>query len=217
MKKWFKIILAIILGLFALGCITGGFAIGETGMWITGIIIALIAVKVSGLLPSDKRKAEAKTQAKAEEKERLEKLGFLGTATLTHEAGLPIAENILCKIDYFKDKIVIEGSGTIFNLSTDKIMDISIKTDTEIETFYNSSIGGAVAGAFVLGPLGAMIGGRRKKKEVKKTENFLVITYDKDDEVNFIVFNAKTDPFKANKLVKIFRESGIKSQKTIEL
>lgn len=217
MKKGLKIVLAVLLGFFALGCIVGGFAIGETGMWITGIIIAIITVKVSGLLPSDKKKAEAKAIAKAEEKERLEKLGFLGTATLIHEAGLPIAENVQCKINYFKDKIVIEGSGATFNLPTDKIMDISIKTETEIETFYNSSIGRAVAGAFVLGPIGAMIGGRTRKKEVRKTEEYLIITYDKDDKVNFVVFNTKSDPFKASKLIKIFKQSSIKSHKTIDL
>lgn len=213
MKKVFKTILSVILIILGVLFIISGIAINEPVIWVPGIIIVLTAIKASGRLPSDKRKEEEKLK----EKQKLEEMGYLTSANLTHEAGLPIAENILCKIDYFKDKIVIEGSGTIFNLSTDKIMDISIKTDTEIETFYNSSIGGAVAGAFVLGPLGAMIGGRRKKKEVKKTENFLVITYDKDDEVNFIVFNAKTDPLKANKIVKIFRESGIKSQKTIEL
>lgn len=213
MKKVFKTILSVILIILGVLFIISGIAINEPVIWVPGIIIVLTAIKASGRLPSDKRKEEEKLK----EKQKLEEMGYLTSANLTHEAGLPIAENILCKIDYFKDKIVIEGSGTIFNLSTDKIMDISIKTDTEIETFYNSSIGGAVAGAFVLGPLGAMIGGRRKKKEVKKTENFLVITYDKDDEVNFIVFNAKIDPFKANKLVKIFRESGIKSQKTIDL
>lgn len=213
MKKVFKTILSVILIILGVLFIISGIAINEPVIWVPGIIIVLTAIKASGRLPSDKRKEEEKLK----EKQKLEEMGYLTSANLTHEAGLPIAENILCKIDYFKDKIVIEGSGTIFNLSTDKIMDISIKTDTEIETFYNSSIGGAVAGAFVLGPLGAMIGGRRKKKEVKKTESFLVITYDKDDEVNFIVFNTKTDPFKANKLVKFFRESGIKSQKTIEL
>ena len=203
MKKAVKIIIAVILWLFSLGMIIGGATAKETGMIVTGIIFALIGLKVSGLLPKDK--------------ERLEEIGYLESANLTLESGLSISEKTLCKLIYCKDKIIIEGSGVTYNLPTDKLIDMDIKTNTEIETFYNSSIGGAVGGAVILGPLGAMIGGRKKKKEIRKTEYFLVITYDKDDEVNFIVFNTAMAPFKVNKFIKIFKESGIKYEKTIDL
>lgn len=217
MKRIIKIIIAVILWLFSLGMIIGGTTTKETGVTVTGIIFALIGLKVSGLLPKDKERAKIKEEEKIKEKQRLEEMGYLESANLILESGLSIAEKTLCKLTYCKDKIIIEGSGVTYNLPTDKLIDMDVKSNTEIETFYNSSIGGAVGGAFILGPLGAMIGGRKKKKEIRKTEYFLVITYDKDDKVNFIVFNTDKDPFKANKFVKIFKESGIKHEKTVDL
>lgn len=206
MKKFLRMFISGVLGFFAISFIMAG-------TFIAGIILALIAIKVSGILPKDKRKA----QEKLEGEQLLKDAGHLETILLDHEAGLPIAEGILCTIHYYKDNIKIEGSGATFNLSTDKIIDMSVKTNTEIETFYNSSIGGAVGGAFVFGPLGAMIGGRKKKKEIKRTENFLIITYDKDEQINFLVFNTERAPFKVNKIIKLFKESGIKYEKTIDL
>lgn len=213
MKKFLRMFVSGILGFFAFSFIMAGIFAKISGTLIVGVVIALIAVKVSGKLPSDKRKA----QEKLEGEQLLKDAGHLETVVLTHEAGLPIPNGILCTIHYYKDNIKIEGSRATFNLSVDKIIDISVKTNTEIETFYNSSIGGAVGGALILGPLGAMIGGRKKKKEIKKTENFLVITYDKDDQINFLVFNTERAPFKVNKIIKIFKDSGIKYEKTIEL
>lgn len=43
-----------------------------------------------------------------------------------------------------------------------------IKTDKEIQQQYVSSVGGAVGGAVLFGPLGAITGGRAKKKTVKE-------------------------------------------------
>lgn len=217
MKKAIKIIIAVILWLFALLIIIGGAADREPGIVVFGIIFALIGLKLSGLLPKDKERAKIKEEEKIREKERLEEMGFLESVNLTLESGLSIPEKTLCKLTYYKDRIIIEGSGVTYNLPTNKLIDINIKTNTEIETFYNSSIAGAVGGALVLGPLGAIIGGRKKKKEIRKTEYFLVITYDKDDEVNFIVFNIDNNPLKVNKIVKIFKESGVNHRKTVDL
>lgn len=206
MKRGIKIIIAVILWLFSFGAIAEGITQKETGTIVIGIIFALIGLKVSALLPKDKEK-----------KERLEETGYLESTNLVLESGLSISEKVLCKLTYYKDKLIIEGSGVTYNLPTDRLIDMDIKSNVEIETFYNSSIGGAVGGAAVLGTLGAIIGGRRKKKKIRKTEYFLVITYDKDDEVNFVVFNIDKNPLKARKFVKIFKKSGIRHEKTIDL
>lgn len=217
MKKVIKVTVAVILWLFSLGVITDGVNQKEVGIIVIGIVFALIGLKVSGLLPKDKEKAVRKKQERTKEKERLEGKGYLESTSLILESGLSISEKALCKLTYCKDKLIIEGSGVTYNLPTHKLIDMDIKSSTEIETFYNSSIGGTVGGAMILGPLGAMIGGRKKKKKIRKTEHFLVITYDKDDEVNFIVFNIDKNPLKAHKFVKTFKESGINHEKIIDL
>ncbi|MEH2944892.1 hypothetical protein VSQ32_19130 [Lachnospiraceae bacterium KK002] len=55
-----------------------------------------------------------------------------------------------------------------FELEKSKITDMCIKTDKEIQQQYVSSVGGAVGGAVLFGPLGAITGGRAKKKTVKE-------------------------------------------------
>lgn len=49
-------------------------------------------------------------------------------------------------------------------------------------SLYVSSIGGTVGGAMLFGTLGAMTGGRAKKKTVKnETHHYLIITYQSPD------------------------------------
>lgn len=67
------------------------------------------------------------------------------------------------------DDRYIFTSGTMnFELEKSKITDMCIKTDKEIQQQYVSSVGGAVGGAVLFGPLGAITGGRAKKKTVKE-------------------------------------------------
>ncbi len=54
------------------------------------------------------------------------------------------------------DDRYIFTSGTMnFELEKSKITDMCIKTDKEIQQQYVSSVGGAVGGAVLFGPLGA--------------------------------------------------------------
>ena len=110
------------------------------------------------------------SKAKKMQKQKLKELkdsGVTVVTTLHHVNGLPIAENVACQILSYPDRFEFKSSGMNFNLAKSKITDICIKTETEIQSQYVSSIGGAVGGAVLFGPLGAVIGGRAKKKKTK--------------------------------------------------
>lgn len=105
-----------------------------------------------------------------------------------HVTGLPIAEGISCTLSYLSDKIEIKQGGNTFNLDLVKVADITTTTNTEIQKHYVSSVGGAVGGAVLFGPLGAIIGGRAKEKKTTTVTHYLVITYNSDSEIKYISF-----------------------------
>lgn len=154
---------------------------------------------------------------KNKEKKELKDKDITLSLTLPHLMGLSVPENSFCQIYSYRDKYDFVVNGATFSLSKDKITDISLKNNTEIQKQCVSSIGGAIGGAVLLGPLGAMIGGRTKTKELKTTTNCLIFTYKKENALDFIAFDATNTYFQANKLVKEFQK-GINSQNiTIEL
>ena len=139
-----------------------------------------------------------------------EKKNFEGITIYTafhHVNGLPIPENVLCEVFSYPE----------IKLPKEKITDISIKTDTEIQQQLVSSAGGAIAGAMLFGSLGAIIGGRVKTKKVKTTTNYLIITYKSENELKYIGFDIQNNPSSADKLVKEFQKSNSASGVKIEL
>ena len=108
---------------------------------------------------------------------------------LPHITGLNIPEDTYCVIYVCEDKYEFLANNITFNLSLEKITDVSLKTSTEIQQQYVSSIGGAVGGAMLFGPLGAAIGGRSKVKEIKNFEKFLIFTYLDNNETKYITFS----------------------------
>lgn len=138
------------------------------------------------------------------------------TLKAKHVCGLPIAEDAMCEINYLKDYIKITQSGNVFNLDLNKVTDISTTTDVEIQKHYVSSVGGAVGGAVLFGPLGAMIGGRATQKESKTETHYLVITYKKDDEIKYISFEHKPS-YMLGKFTYKFKSRENKAQSVIEL
>lgn len=153
---------------------------------------------------------------KLEKKAKLKQLKAKEHGVFKHTIGLPLPENTLCDVYYGEDKIIISGGGSTFNLLLSKINDITITTDDEIQKAYVSSAGGAVAGGLLFGPLGALVGGRAKQKKINQITNFLVITYEKDDEPNYISFDT-TNNFKAIKIVSLFQKRPKTNQKVVEL
>lgn len=132
-------------------------------------------------------------EEKSERKKRKEELKATKAITLPHFYGLPVAEGTLCNLYLCEDKIVFESKGATFNLYKDKIIDVSDKSEEEISKSYVSSIGGAVGGALLFGPLGAMIGGRTKEKVDKEERFFLIFTYKEKNENKYISFLVNRD------------------------
>lgn len=149
-----------------------------------------------------------------------EKQSFDGLTIYTalhHINGLPIAENTLCEIFSYPDHIEFKTGTTNIQLQKEKITDMCIKSDVDIQKQAVSSVGGAIAGAAIFGTLGAVIGGRTKIKKVKTVTNYLIITYTSDTELKYIGFDTVNNPTSANKLVKEFQSSGVMSNVNIEL
>ncbi|MBE6021693.1 MAG: hypothetical protein E7231_00505 [Cellulosilyticum sp.] len=155
---------------------------------LIGIAIFLICALVKG----------AKTVSNPNNSERL--------IICKHEVGLPIPAKSLCKITFKDCDITITSGNHKFNLSHDKITDISSTTDKEIQEHYVSSVGGAVGGAILFGPLGAIVGGRSKKKKSSKLINYFTISYKDEDELKYISFEY-TPSFNSISVIKEFNKT----------
>lgn len=122
-----------------------------------------------------------------------------------HMTGLPIAQGAPCICGIEADRFEFSGSGNQFHLRFDKITSMDIKTDVEIEKQYVSSIGGAIGGAILFGPLGAIVGGRVKEKKSKEITYYLIFTYLKDENVDYISFEIPQHNLKkADKMKRSF-------------
>ena len=131
-----------------------------------------------------------------------------------HVNGLPLAENLLCEVFSYPDRIEFKAGTTNIKLAREKITDMCLKFDTEIQNQAVSSIGGAIAGGVMFGTLGAIIGGRAKNKKVKTTTQYYT---GEQGELKYIGFDIKNNPPSAAKLVKEFRELNTNSGVQIEL
>lgn len=176
-----------------------------------GIIVALPGL----FLLLKKAKTREEKEAERKNKEREEAIVYAD-----HQVGLPLSEGAEVKIerDYNEDTLTITGGGNTFKLAFSKITDATIKTDVEIQRSYVSSVGGAIGGAALLGPLGAMIGGRVEEKKTTTTMHYLIITYLKDGEVSYVGFDVSGNVPRAWNLIKaISPKLNIANGQTIDL
>lgn len=131
-------------------------------------------------------------------------------------AGLPVPEKTLAQIYYFDDRVEIDAGGTEYSLTLDRVRQIGIQTSVEQQTQVVSSVGGAVLGAAVAGPLGAAVGGRAKEKQTRSTSSYLVIHYiGKGGAPAYIAFDSLYTP-KCTDIVKLFQQRPHQTEK-IEL
>ena len=175
---------------------------------IASIILGVIMLICTILLFRSANKVNPKSSTKTKKQLRQEKAQEkLKTCTMKHVNGLPIAEGVDCNITLAPDKFIFSSGNAEFELEKSKITDICIKTDTEIQQQYVSSIGGAVGGAVLFGPLGAIIGGRAKKKTVRnQTCSYLIITYQSPD-IKYIGFEIGINFASANLYVSDFQKN----------
>lgn len=121
-----------------------------------------------------------------------------------HMAGLPVAQGASCNVFFDHDCVKIDVAGNEFTIQKSKVSDVAIKTDVEIQNAYVSSVGGAVGGAVLFGPLGAIVGGRAKKKQSKTYDYYFIITYKKDNDVAYVSFKVAT-AFTGSQIVREFQ------------
>lgn len=158
---------------------------------VVGIIVLILIVLYAVHRAKTKDERNAKKMQKQEAKDNaLSNKMLKKTPAITgkHVTGLPIAEGLQCTLEYINDFIEIKQGNNTFNLETTKVTDITETTDTEIQKQYVSSVGGAVGGAVLFGPLGAIVGGRAKQKKSKTVTHYFVITYRSDEEIKYISF-----------------------------
>ena len=129
------------------------------------------------------------------------------TLGCTHISGLPLIQGVNCSLTFEEDNITIkthEKNSTQFRLAYDKIVNLQAQSSTSLDSALVSSAGGAVGGAMLFGAPGAIIGGRVKQKDIRTVKYFFVVTYKKDDAleyINFIIYEYS----RANKLIEKYR------------
>ena len=135
---------------------------------------------------------------------------------LPHLIGLSFPEDTYCELFLDNKFLKIKANNVEYSLDLIKIKNISIKSSTEIQTQYVSSVGGAVTGALLFGSLGAIIGGRAKKKNVQKITSCLIVTYLKDNNIDYLAFNIPniTLEIKAKKFINYFKTNNKNIEET---
>ena len=128
-------------------------------------------------------------------KAKAERPGVLVFVSVPCVSGLPVPE-----------KTMAQAGGTEDNLTLEKVQEIAIQNHVEQQTQAVSSVGGAMLGAAIAGPIGAAIGGRAKEKKIQSTTSFLVVSYTgKDGAPAYIAFDALYTP-KCADIVKLFQK-----------
>jgi len=122
-----------------------------------------------------------------------------------HMAGLPLAQGVDCTLVFESDCVAISNGGNSFRLDYQKVTDLQLTTSVELQKNYVSSVGGAVGGAVLFGPLGAMVGGRAKEKTSRVIEYYFIITYHgKTGDLEYLSFETYA-PQQARDLIQRFR------------
>lgn len=114
---------------------------------------------------------------------------FLFQDKFKFAGGLNLPQNVTCSVICLMSRVVFVSSGQEFSLPTEKLVNVSIQTATQIQKQYVSSVGGAVAGALLLGPLGAVIGGAANKRSIKLNTKYLIFTYRDSEEIKYVLLD----------------------------
>lgn len=159
------------------------------------IIITVIVLIIVGVSKNKQKNEKSKPN------------GLTMRMSAKHVNGLPIAENLNCEINSYDDRLEFKSGTTNIKLPRNKITDMCIKTDVEIQKQAVSSVGGAIAGGLTFGRLGAIIGGRVKTKNIRTATHYLIITYtDSSGKLAYIGFEVTNNLNAAGKLITEFKK-----------
>lgn len=103
-----------------------------------------------------------------------------------HCNGLPIGENSPCRLTIFQDMVYFYCGTMEFKIPMERVISMDIATKSQIEYIQKQSLSRAVAGGLLFGDVGALLGGMPQSKAIEKTESFLVITYRKEEAIQFV-------------------------------
>ena len=218
--KIVKTVIGIFFGMAALGGILSIFTTPNQDS-TTSIVVAVICAIVAFLCfkPSKSKNNSGLNNAS---QDTVNTANGMNTAQESvHGAiadGLGLPEGAPASVCFYEENLEIISGSTRFSLKYPKIVDMQSKTNFEIEKQYTSSAGGAVAGAMLFGPLGAMIGGRVKEKKHTTVEYYFIISFmNKNNEIEFISLKLMNliASNAANKVIKKYRDKFNKT--TIEL
>ena len=124
-----------------------------------------------------------------------------------HIKGLSIAGNTQCEVLSYPSEYQFVSGAVKFKLAKNKVIDVSVKGDVDVQNQYVSSVGGAVVGGALFGTLGAAIGGRAKKKQIRTASIYLIITYKDSENVKYIIFDGTNALIKAWKFANEFKKN----------
>lgn len=125
-----------------------------------------------------------------------------------------ISKESLTEITFYKDTRYLSidnkfSKNKDIKLSLDKIIDLNFYTENEKIEKDKSSLGRAVVGGALLGPVGAVIGGVSGvgTKTKSKINNFTDITYKTDsNEINILKFQVGDGNFKIFKFIESLKK-----------
>lgn len=138
-------------------------------------------------------------------KRAFDKGDFVFSGKMKYAGGLNLPVNAVCNVHCLRSEMIIESNGQDFHLPSDKLISVSIMKNTEMKRQYVSSPGGAIAGAIIAGPLGALIGGGVSKRNIRLKSRYLVIAYESKERIEYILFDATYNASVANRLNKHYR------------
>ena len=195
--KWaYMIVGGIALITVLMNALFSTMEVGEAIVWLTvllfGVILPVIAAVCT--MPA----ARARKQYGKDEFLFLGKFPFVG--------GLNLPEGAPCMAIALRSRVVFTALGQEYSLPADRIISASVMTKRQMQRQYVSNAGGALAGAMLLGPVGALIGGYAGRRSISSSAKYLIFTYQDGEEIKYIVFDATGKGSQANRFKRRYKE-----------
>lgn len=140
------------------------------------------------------------------------------SGTFLAVSGLDLPEGTRCRLAYEDSCLRVTALDHDFTLAHEKVRTAAILTHKDIRRQYVSSAGGAVAGAMLLGPLGAAMGGAVHARTVRRRDRFLVFGYgDPGEPTRFLVFQVTQWGSRGREFVAAYKKRSGGSVTHVEL